>query len=87
MSIPPPPPPVVLRKEDSNLNLFFRWTFITSGVLVSFALAGIPLLFGGICAAVAPTRGRRWDTGLLFGIWFGVFYLAYLAFQERTPRP
>lgn len=60
-----------------------RWIFIVLAIIASALGLFIPLVFGILSAMVAGTRGRRWDTGLNFGTWFGPFYLVYLAFQPK----
>jgi hypothetical protein len=50
------------------------------GSVLSLALAGVPLLFGVFCSAVAPHRGREPLAAYNLGVWLGPFYVVYLLF-------
>ena len=67
--------------------LDIRWTMIVIGTIASLVALGIPLIFGAFSAAIAPSRGRRRDTGFAWGTWLAFFYLAYLAFQPKAQAP
>ena len=67
--------------------LAIRWTMIVIGTIASLFALGIPLIFGAFSAAIAPSRGRRRDTGFAWGTWLAFFYLAYLAFQPKAQAP
>lgn len=53
------------------------------GVIVSLAAFGIPLIFGFITGKMGVDRGRYWLQGFNLGVWFGPFYLWYLATQPK----
>ena len=69
---------------ESPARLIVRWMFIFLGFSIGVWLV-VPALLALLAAFIAPSRGRRWDTGLSYGIWFGPFYIVYLAFQPHSP--
>lgn len=74
-----------MQQAGRNLTRYvWRWMFIAVGAAISLLALGLPLVFGVICALLAPSRGRRWDTGLAFGMWLPAIYLIYLLTREKT---
>lgn len=84
-AVPPPPPGVRWTPPPETGGRFFvRWVFLVAGFLLMGGLSlGIAWVFAIIAAIVAPSRGRRKDTGFNYGLWFSFFYVIYLAMQPR----
>lgn len=60
---------------------------ICAVLAIAWAITGVGLIWVALaigCAFLAPYRGRAADVGLHMGLWWGVFYLAYLALQQPT---
>lgn len=82
--VPPPPPGLRWQPpQETGFRFAVRWTFIVLGVLIG-GVAIFPIIFGFVGMAIAPSRGRRMDTGFNYGLWFSIFYVIYLAFQPRA---
>ena len=58
---------------------------IILGVLwISTGFGIITVILAAISAFLAPKRGRGADIGLHMGMWWGIFYLVFLAMQRPT---